>query len=143
MRRILVALAMLSFAPLPASAAALEIVVTHVRSASGVIRLSVYSDAESFPTTHGEIAHRVVQAQDGSVRVLIEDLPSDRYAIALFHDENDNHNFDLRFGFLPREGYAFSNDAHAVLRPPPFDQAAFDVPPHGARVTFAMVYPGA
>ncbi len=32
--------------------------------------------------------------------------------------------------------------AHAVLRPPAFEQAAFDLSPGGARVSFDMVYPG-
>ncbi len=129
-------------APLPASAAPLEIIINEVRNAAGVIYVAVFADADSFPMPHRDVAHRVVQPRNGSVRTLIEDLPSGRYAVAVFHDENDNQDFDLRFGILPREGYGFSNDAHALLRPPEFEQAAFDLSPKGVRVSFDMVYPG-
>ncbi len=142
MRRIVIVLTALSLVPLPASAATIEIVINEVRNAAGVIHLAVFADADSFPMPHRDVAHRVVQPRNGSVHALIENLPSGRYAVAVFHDENDNETFDLRFGILPREGYGFSNDAQALLRPPAFEQAAFDLSPGGVRVSFDMVYPG-
>lgn len=50
------------------------------------------------------------------------DLPPGSYAVALFHDENDNGRLDKRFG-IPTEGFGFSNNPHLWFGPPSFKAA--------------------
>lgn len=45
-------------------------------------------------------------------------LPQGSYAIACFHDENDNDKLDRAFSGFPTEAYGFSNDARGVFGPP-------------------------
>ena len=52
-------------------------------------------------------------------------LKKKSYAIAVYHDENDNDSFDQGFLGIPLEDYAFSNNAAVFLGPPSFDDAAF------------------
>ena len=52
-------------------------------------------------------------------------LKKKSYAIAVYHDENENDSFDQGFLGIPLEDYAFSNNAKVFLGPPIFDDAAF------------------
>ena len=48
------------------------------------------------------------------------------YAIAVYHDENNNGQFDRLFA-IPLEKYGFSNNAKVFLGPPTFKEASFQV----------------
>ena len=118
-------------------AADLEVTITGVRSAGGVVRLALYDRAEGFATEEAVAAAQVVPAARGAVRAVFEGLGAGIYAIAAYHDEDNDDKFD-RFLLIPREGYGFSNDVRPGLRAPTFDEAAFNVPPGGIAVSFAF-----
>lgn len=63
-------------------------------------------------------------------------LPSGRYAVIVFHDENDNGLLDTDFLGIPTEGYGFSNNAMGVFGPPSF--AAVAVTLAGANVSIVI-----
>jgi uncharacterized protein (DUF2141 family) len=50
-----------------------------------------------------------------------------RYAVVVYHDENDNHKFDRNWIGLPTEGFGVSNNPTFHLAPPNFEESAFDV----------------
>lgn len=56
-----------------------------------------------------------------------EDVPPGRYAVAVFHDENDNEKMDANFLGFPKEGFGFSNVERIGFGQPSFDAAAFEV----------------
>ena len=56
-----------------------------------------------------------------------EGLESGMYAVSLFHDENDNGKLDANFMGIPREPYAFSNNAKGFFGPPTFQDCQFEV----------------
>lgn len=66
-------------------------------------------------------------------------VPTGRYAISLFHDENVNGRLDKRL-MMPREGYGFSRDAPVRFGPPSFASAAFAVADAGNHQTIRMRY---
>jgi uncharacterized protein (DUF2141 family) len=47
------------------------------------------------------------------------------YAVAVFHDENDNGKLDTGFLGIPTEPTGASNDAHGSMGPPKFKDAQF------------------
>jgi uncharacterized protein (DUF2141 family) len=47
------------------------------------------------------------------------------YAVALFHDENDNGKLDTNFVGIPREGVGVSNNKLRSFGPPTWDDAKF------------------
>ena len=49
------------------------------------------------------------------------------YGIKIFIDKNNNNKFDFNIIGIPKEQYGFSNDASALLGPPDFKNASFDV----------------
>ena len=120
-------------------AADLEVTITNLRNADGVVRLALYDKAEGFATADAVVEAQVVGAADDPVRAVFEGLALGTYAIAAYHDEDNDDKFDT-FLRIPREGYGFSNDARPRLRAPTFEEAAFEVPATGAAITFAMGY---
>lgn len=117
-------------APASASAAELVVIVTGINPDKGLVRLGLYKDAESFPKNGRTIADGKAIVRNGEVRYVFRNLDAGRYAVALFHDANSNGRFDKSVLGLPREGFAFSNGARAVLAPPSFERAAVTVRGH-------------
>ncbi len=142
-RRFLLTTALAVFIPglAPAlTSAPIAVEIVGVRSASSVIELAVYDSAESFLEDGQSVATATFDASDGRVAGEVLGLPAGRYAIAVFHDENGNDEFDTNFIGLPTEGYGFSNGATVFLGPPAFDDAAFETGAEGARLTVNLSY---
>ena len=106
----------------------LLVIVTGLRSQKGNVHIGLYDDPRRFPDFDGAILKVEVINIDESAHHKFNGLTSKRYAIAIYHDENDNDEFDQGFLGIPLEDYAFSNNAPVFLGPPSFADAAFTVP---------------
>jgi uncharacterized protein (DUF2141 family) len=54
-------------------------------------------------------------------------IPQGTYAIACYHDENNNGKLDTKFMGIPKEGTGASNDARGTMGPPKFKDAKFQL----------------
>ena len=105
----------------------LDITVKGVRDDKGMIRAGIYNTPDTFPKEGKAMARTAVPAKAGSVTLQFTDLPPGKYAVILYHDENNDGQMDKRFGMIPIEGYGLSNNVKASGKPA-FDQCAFDIP---------------
>lgn len=55
------------------------------------------------------------------------ELASGKYAIAVFHDVNNNKDLDTNAMGLPQEKYGFSNDARGLFGPPDLKDQLFSL----------------
>lgn len=117
----------------PASVAAendanftLTVTVEEIASDRGHIAFGIFDDAKGFLQEGKQLQGERVQAQKGSVKLFVS-LPPGRYAIACYHDENDNQKLDTGLLGVPVEGFCFSNNPNLSVRPPSFDEAVFEV----------------
>ena len=106
----------------------LLVIVTGLRSQKGNVHIALYDEPNRFPESDGMIFKVEVPIVDGTARHKFNDLAPGRYAVAIYHDENDNDEFDQGFFGIPLEDYAFSNNAPVFLEPPSYVDAAFAVP---------------
>ena len=106
----------------PAPTDPIEVTVTGVRSAAGMVHVDVCPEADFLNSCPYSIE---APARAGSVTVLLRNVPPGRYAVQAFHDANANRKVDLGIFSIPREGIGFSNDAMAHLARPKFPVAAF------------------
>jgi uncharacterized protein (DUF2141 family) len=67
-------------------------------------------------------------------------LPVHGYALAVVHDENDNHKLDMNAEGVPVEGYAFSNPSPSASGPSNFRQAEFKLRLPVTEVKLKMIY---
>ena len=69
-----------------------------------------------------------------------KDLKPGRYALAVYHDENGNGEFDRTWIGLPAEGLGFSNGAWIGLGPPSFEEAAVTLKGQEQTIVIALRY---
>ncbi|CAH0498328.1 DUF2141 domain-containing protein [Novosphingobium sp. CECT 9465] len=104
--------------------------LTGLRNRTGMIHVCMTAKPKSFPKgCDTDPDRRVASAKASDTGpMVLHNVPSGRYAIAVLHDENSNSKMDMAL-FLPKEGYAFSRNAPIRMAPPKFDAAAFEVLP--------------
>lgn len=119
--------------------ARLSVEATDLRNAAGEVAFTVYADdARKFLAPHGKLLRVRVPAEMPVTRACFW-LPAGRYALAQYHDENADHDFN-RTLFVPKEGFGFSNDASTVAGLPRLKDVIFSLPPGGATVRMRMRY---
>jgi uncharacterized protein (DUF2141 family) len=136
---LIVALALMS--PGELSAAELTVEVLGARSNDGFMHFGLYDNPETFPTKDGRMGGAQAAISDNRAVTVFRGLTPGRYALAVFHDENGNGEFDQVFFGLPMEDFGFSNGAVAFFGPPGFDDAMVSVPPEGAMITIRINKP--
>lgn len=102
-----------------------EFTVRGIKKLQGTVLVAVYNSEETFLKEH--LTSKKVKVDSNEVVVVFEALPSGKYAISTFHDENDNNKLDTNFLGIPNEPYGFSNNARGTFGPPSFEKATLKV----------------
>jgi uncharacterized protein (DUF2141 family) len=125
----------------PPGAPRLHVTVSGARRVAGNITFSLYGeDGALFLKHHGWIAQTRVTLTGPAAEACFAVSAPGTYAVAVFHDENDNHHFDTNLLGLPKEGYGFSNDAAISLGPPAFEAVRMTVQPGDNAVSIKLRY---
>jgi uncharacterized protein (DUF2141 family) len=97
-----------------------------IKNSLGQIHVELYSDPRTFRKS--ALAQHIfkVAAKADTVTVKFSGIKPGEYAILAFHDEDGNGVLNKRFGMIPIEGYALSNDPE-VFGPPAFEDSKFEV----------------
>ena len=137
----------------PAQAGDLKLTVAGVRSDAGALMIGLYDSAERFTTAisnaakigllsdKGRLVGLTMRARTGSQGIGFLQLPPGRYAVIVFHDENDNGRLDKSFWGIPEEGYGFSNNATGFFSAPSFGAAAVTIGTADQIITVSLTYP--
>lgn len=121
------------------NAVKLTVQATGLRSGDGEVAFTVYADDKKrFLAKGGKLARVRVPAR-APVTIACFWLPAGRYAVAQYHDENGDRNFN-RTLWAPKEGFGFSNDAPTSIGLPSLDAARFTLPAGGRTLNMAMRY---
>ncbi|NJB86864.1 uncharacterized protein (DUF2141 family) [Lewinella marina] len=136
MRSLLLVLSLFFLAVAPpggSPAATLVLEVANIRSSQGSLWVGIYESEEDFLNRERARLVRHPVRSTGSTRLAIDGLRvGKRYAIAVFHDENDNGELDTNLLGLPAEPYALSRPLQSWLRKPRFDEMCFVFSPDRA-----------
>lgn len=119
----------------------LRLEVSGVRNDKGHVLVALYRPEDGFSETKATAFRKVnVEAKSGTVVIELSGLPPGQYALAVFHDENDNNQIDTGFLGLPVEGFCFSNDARGLFGPPKFKDAALTHAEQGTKHVVHLKY---
>ena len=124
MRSTLLMLAVAALSPAVTRAGDLTVKIENVRSAQGSILAALYDSDATYMKVSSARASFKIKATPGEVQYVFHDLAAGKYALSVFHDENDNGRLDTNLLGIPNEGYGFSNSSGR--RPPSFSVAAFE-----------------
>ncbi len=99
--------------------------IENIKQAEGIIWVGIYDSASSFLIKEKAIVKGYDVEHLGSLEAYLSDLPFGTYAIALFHDINNNGEMDRNFFGIPSEPYAFSQPPRTKWRLPRFEEVQF------------------
>lgn len=109
-----------------AQEAALTVKISRIKAPKGLISVGLYKDEKGFPDKGMEYMGKEIQAAGPTVVYMFQNIPFGTYAIAVYHDANANGRLDSNFLGIPKEEYAFSNNAVGAFgMPPSFKNASF------------------
>ena len=101
----------------------LKLVITGVDDVKGSMYIAVFDNKESFPDLGKQLVEKVLPVDSKTLSCTFKDLPNSDYAVAIFHDKNNNGKLDKNAFGIPLEPYGFSQNARARFSAPPFNDA--------------------
>jgi uncharacterized protein (DUF2141 family) len=139
MRRFSAILFALPLMAVTAPTSAVEIDLTGLRNHHGSVHACLTRNPAHFPDCKSDplALKRTVQASAGHID--FKDVSPGRYALSVFHDENDNHKLDTFLG-IPKEGFGFSRNPVVRFGPPRFDKVSMDLASGFSRTSVRMQY---
>jgi uncharacterized protein (DUF2141 family) len=105
----------------------LTINVKKLPSSKGKLLVGIYSKKEGFRDESKTYRNITIKANEGNMTVVVADLPPGKYAIAIYHDANENGKLDKNFLGIPTEKYGFSNDAMGSFGPPDYEDCLVNI----------------
>lgn len=109
--------------------ATLRVLISGFAGPTGTIMVGIHDSPRDFPSGPRVAEAAIPLPAEGSngVARCAFILATGRYAMAVFHDANTNGKLDRDRIGRPLERSGFSRNASAVLGPPCFDAAAFEL----------------
>ena len=109
----------------------LEVTLEGIHSTDGQVLVALHrrTPGVAFPGDAGIVASKRRPADTEPVVVRFPDLLPGDYAVAAFHDADDDGELNTHIVGAPTEGYGFSNGARGFMGPPSFEAAAVSIGP--------------
>jgi uncharacterized protein (DUF2141 family) len=121
----------------PAADAEVLVVVTGIRSETGEVGCALFNSSRGFPLDLSDAVRQWHPARLAGATCRFDGLKPGTYAVAVSHDLNGNRRTDRNFFGIPTEDWGVSNNVRPRMRPPRFEEAAFQVT-DGARVRLTI-----
>ena len=109
------------------SSSDLNVNVKGIEELKGSMFIAVFDDPALFPEFGKQYREMVLPVASKELSHTFKDLPNHTYAVAVFHDINDNGILDKNALGIPLEPYGFSRNARARFSAPPFEDAKIEL----------------
>lgn len=112
-----------------------------LKNSQGEVQFSLYNKDGSIPDKklNQYFKTQRVEIRDKNAQVTFKDLPKGKYAVNIFHDENNNHKIDKGM-IMPTEGVGLSNyKTINFINLPDFIKASFSLN-HDQEIKIKVIY---
>ncbi len=94
----------------------------------GKAYVAVFNNGEAF-SMNGENAlkYGIFEIKNRKLGVEFNNLDYGKYAVSVFHDENNDGKLNKNFLGIPKESIGVSNNVKNKFGPPTFEQAKFNI----------------
>jgi uncharacterized protein (DUF2141 family) len=103
----------------------LTVTVKNIKDTKGTIRVGLFNSENDF--LKKAVEGKVVKVTGTEVTVVFQNLKPGEYSVSVIHDENENGELDTNMMGIPKEGFAFGNNAMGMFGPPSYDKAKVSV----------------
>jgi len=101
--------------------------VVDLRSNNGKVGLTLFNTEQGFPSEpDNAIAKKYIEIKDKTVLATFENVPIGKYAIAAYHDEDEDTEIETNWMGIPKEGTGSSNNPKSRMGPPRYKDCEFD-----------------
>ena len=115
------------------------VVVENVAKEKGSIVADLHDDVKENFLAGDKVVLRVRQtAQKGETRFCLPLTEPGEYAVAIYHDKNDNKKFDKNFLGIPSEHFGMSRNPKFGLKSPEYEETNFTVPEGGTNIRIKL-----
>lgn len=118
----------------------LKIHVTGFRNNKGDAGGTVFTSPNGWPEDNSKSLVHGPFSIEGNQTTEVFKVPPGRYAVAVIHDENENHKLDRNFLGIPKEGFGFANNPRVLLTAPSFNAAAVEVSCPVMQIEIRLIY---
>jgi len=120
----------------------LTVSILNIRNAKGEIECALFNKADGFANDVTKSYKRVRgEITNGTCSILFDGIPYGEYAVEMYHDENNNKQFDETWYGMPTEGVGVSNNPKVgVFSPPKFETARFTFDVSQKTISIQMKY---
>lgn len=110
-------------------AADVTIAVSELASDTGALVVQVYDSKDTWLSDNTVLSkrHTLSEGDAGKTIEIPIELKPGRYALSVYHDENNNEKLDANFIGIPNEPVGLSNDHRPKFGPPNYNKAAIDI----------------
>ncbi len=105
----------------------IQVAIENIRGNEGKVYVALYEAGSEFPKDKHYVKRQFKNARRGEINFIFDQIPTGEYAIAVFHDLNDNVKLDTNLFGIPKEPYGFSNNFRPRLAPPKFSDCAVSI----------------
>lgn len=117
---------------------ALEIHVNNIKSKKGAIQFGLFTNETDYLKNPAE--KKIVKPTGSDITIIFENLPPGDYALSIIHDENENGKLDSNAFGIPKEGFAFGNNAQGSFGPPAFEKAKITIADQNVKQEITLKY---
>lgn len=110
---------------LKAQKSTIVVKVYGIENTEGVIQVGLYNNANDFPTYSKVYKGVALKPNKEGVKYTFKNIPAGKYAVAVWHDEDEDKKIDKNFLGAPTENYGFSLNKFGMFGPPKFTDVSF------------------
>ncbi|MFN6487033.1 MULTISPECIES: DUF2141 domain-containing protein [unclassified Nostoc] len=119
----------------------LNVEIDGLKNKEGQLCASIFASSKGFPSD----GDRVIQKQctkitDTPLNITFDNLKPGSYAVAVFHDQNNDGTLNTNILGIPSEGFGFSSNPEILARAPKFSEAVFLVAGPDTNIQIQLKY---
>jgi uncharacterized protein (DUF2141 family) len=116
----------------------LEIHVNNIKSKKGSIQFALFTSEADY--LKKPVEKKIIKSTGNDVTVIFENLQPGDYSLSVIHDENENGELDSNAFGIPKEGFAFGNNALGSFGPPPFEKTTITIADQNVKQEIKLKY---
>lgn len=105
----------------------LSVLVNGLQSNKGRVTFQLFDTKESYRKQENAYKKEYIKIIERTSIWTVRGLPLKEYAVVIYHDENNNGEFDINAIGYPQESYGFSNNVRPRLAQPAFEKVKFSL----------------
>lgn len=107
----------------------LRVLVKGLASDKGRVRFRLFHTEDTYLRQEDAFREEFIETTAQTSAWVVKNIPVQEYAVVIYHDENNNEEFDRSFLGIPQETYGFSNNVRPRLAQPAYADVKFSLDP--------------